>query len=154
MDNAKLTEVPTPSSDEALQFDLGEYTIGWRPSGLALQRASEKGMELGEILADLQALFDADIDAEELAEEDLESGEEVIEEIDTTGFSNLTGVYAKLIWLGALHFEREIKIEAILALIDPEAIEDLPIGLMLDRAFPAIQDEAEEETDEDDTAGK
>ncbi|MCS3827444.1 hypothetical protein GGP85_002914 [Salinibacter ruber] len=163
MDNSALTEVPTPDSTDALMFDLGDYTLGWRPSGLALERASDKGMELGEILADLQTLFASDIDLSDFDEEELEemSEEEIEEELEgdlSSGFSDLTSVYAKLVWLGALHFEAGIKLDAILAIIDPESLEDLPIDQMLQRVFPAIQDEMGEdemeEAEEEDTKGK
>lgn len=160
MDNSALTEVPTPDSDDALMFDLGGYTLGWRPSGLALQRASDKGMELGEILADLQTLFASDIDLDDFDEEELEemSEEELEEELDTdlsSGFSDLTSVYAKLIWLGALHFESGIKLDAVLAIIDPESLEDVPVDEMLQRVFPALAEEVDEETaDEEETEGK
>lgn len=148
-DNSALTSVPTPDEDDALMFDVAGYTLGWRPSGLALKRASDKGMELGEILVDLQTLFESDVDTEDLDEEDIDE-----EDLDlSSGFSDLTSVYAKLIWLGTLHFEAQIKLEAILALIDPGSLEDVPVDEMLSRVFPAIQDEMEDSS-EGDSEGK
>lgn len=144
LDNAALTEVPTPSADDALMFELNGYTLGWRPSGLALKRAADRGLEIGEILVDLQKLFTSDVDPEDLKE----MSEEELEEANlgaTGGFSDLTDIVAELVWLGTLHFEPEVRQDAILALIDPESMEDLPVDRMMQRLFPAIKDELEEE---------
>jgi hypothetical protein len=138
-DNSALTSVPTPSEDDALMFELSGYTLGWRASGLSLQRASDRGVEVGELLADLQRLFSADISEEDLDEMDEEEIEEALEM--EGGIADFLSVIAKLVWVGALHFEEEVSLDAIRAILDVEAVGDVPVDLMLSKIFPAIEDE-------------
>jgi len=138
-DNSALTSVPTPDEEDALMFEISGYTLGWRASGLALQRASDRGVEVGEILADLQRLFAADVDEEDL--EDLDE-EEIEEKLEMQGgMADFMGVVTKLTWLGAIHFEEQIQLDAIRAILDMENAGDLPLDQMLTRIFPAIDDE-------------
>lgn len=140
-DNAELTSVPTPEEDDALMFELAGLTIGWRASGLALERASDRGVEAGQLLDSVQTLFGAGIDPddfEDLSEEELE--EKAQEELEGD-LADMLAVVADLIWLGALHFEAGIKRNAVLAILDPENVEGVPIDLMLSRIFPAIEEE-------------
>ena len=139
LDNSALTSVPTPSQEDALMFELKGYTLGWRASGLALQRASDRDVEVGELLADLQMLFSADIDEGQL--EDM-SEEEIEEKLEMQGgVADFLSIVAKLIWTGALHFESDVDLDAIRAILDVEAVEEVPVDLMLSKIFPAIEDE-------------
>jgi len=141
-DNAELTSVPTPEADDALMFELSGLTIGWRPSGLALQRAQSQGVSVGEILSDLEALF-----ASDLTEEDLEemSEEEIAEALDSEAtLADTLGVVALLVWLGALHFEASVQKEAVQAIIDPDNVGDVPVEKMLARIFPVLEEERAE----------
>jgi hypothetical protein len=141
-DNSQLTSVPTPEADDALMFELSGLTIGWRPSGLALDRAQSQGVSVGKILADLQALF-----ASDLTEDDLEemSEEEVAEALDGEAtLSDTLGVVSQLVWVGALHFEESIRQDAVQAIIDPENVGDVPVEEMLARIFPALDEERAE----------
>lgn len=141
-DNSSLTEVPTPATGDALQFELGGYQIGWRLDGLALQRASDRGVELGDIL---QGLFELQAAAEEIEDVDEDTD---VENIDKERLqqrvSDLTATAAKLIWIGAIRFEPSIPLEAILALVEPD-LDGIPLGEMVERALPAIEDEVEGE---------
>jgi hypothetical protein len=142
-DNSALTSVPTPGEDDALMFEVGGYTLGWRASGLALQRASDRGLEVGELLHELQTLFSADIgeeDLEEMSEEDIQ------EEIEMEGgVADFLSIVAKLIWTGALHFESDVDLDAIRAILDVEAVGDVPVDLMMSKIFPALEDEMGDE---------
>lgn len=141
-DNAQLTSVPTPEADDALMFELGGLTIGWRPSGLALSRATSQNVSVGKILSDLQALF-----ASDLTEEDLEemSEEEIAETLDEQAtLSDTLGVVAQLVWVGTLHFEEGVRLDAIKALLDPDNVGDVPVEEMLSRIFPALEEERAE----------
>jgi len=139
-DNSQLTSVPTPEADDALMFELSGLTIGWRPSGLALSRAKSQGVSVGDILSSLQALFAAD-----LSEEDLEemSEEEIAEKVDGVGLSDTLDVIAQLVWVGALHFEEEIRLEAVQSIIDPDSVGEVPVEQMLSRIFPELDERAE-----------
>jgi hypothetical protein len=144
-DNSSLTSVPVPEEEDALMFDVGDYTLGWRASGLALERASAQGVEVGELLADLQRLFASDLDEKDLEETDEDELEEELEM--EGGVSDLLGIVGTVIFVGALHFEPQIERDAILAILGVDAINDVPVDEMLSRIFPAIQDE-------EDTVGK
>jgi hypothetical protein len=155
MDNAKLTDVPAPAED-ALKFDLAGYTIGWKVDGLALKRAAERGVEVGQVLDDIQRIFAAQ--AQNLSDEELEEivpeGEELPdiapEESEEVTLSEITDVFARLIWVGALRFEPNVKREAILALVSPDVLADIPTDRMLGQLVPA----AEEEMDVSGAEGK
>jgi len=141
-DNAELTSVPTPEADDALMFELSGLTIGWRPSGLALNRAQSHGVEVGEILGKLQVIFSADISEEELEEM---SEEEIAEAMDADAtLADAMEVVALLVWTGALHFEEGSSLEAVQAIIDPENVGDIPVEQMLGRIFPALEEERAE----------
>lgn len=141
-DNAELTSVPTPDQDDALMFELSGLTIGWRPSGLALDRAQSHGVEVGEILSGLQALFASGLDEEDLDEM---SEEEIAEALNSEAtLSDTLGVVAQLVWVGALHFEEGVRLDAVQALIDPENVGDVPVEEMLNRIFPALDEERAE----------
>jgi len=144
-DNSFLVEDSGDESvhEDALVFELApDQPVGWRASGLALKRAADRGLEIGEILEDLQLLFAADFDEEELEDMDEEEIEEELE-VDT-GFVDFIDLVGKLVWLGALHFEPNVSRKMVLAAIDAESLEEIPLDAMLQRVFPAIQDEVEE----------
>lgn len=146
-DNSFLSQEDHPSvHEDALVFSINSQTIGWRASGLALKRASDKGMEAGQLLADLQMLFSADIDEEDLEgldEEEIEAKLE--EELEMqAGIADFIGVVAKLVWLGTLHFEPEAKQEAVLGLLDTSNVDEAPVEDMLSKVFPAIDDEVDD----------
>jgi hypothetical protein len=145
LQNADLTTTPTPREDDALQFELSGYRIGWRPSGLALERAADQGVELGQILrdvSDLHALTQAE-------EENGEWTDEELRELNLTAARIMTMV-ARIVWLGGLHFEKDFSYEAVLSLLDWDAIEALPLAAMVERMIPRLEDEAGDV----DTAGK
>ncbi|MCS4087303.1 hypothetical protein GGQ10_002129 [Salinibacter ruber] len=140
-DNSFLSEENASTHEDALVFELAGHKVGWRASGLALKRASDQGMEVGELLADLQTLFSADLDEEDL--EDM-SEEEIEEALQVDGgVAQMMDLAAKLVWTGALHFEENAKREVILAMIDPESVGELPMDDMLTRVFPALEDEVD-----------
>jgi Pyruvate/2-oxoacid:ferredoxin oxidoreductase gamma subunit len=155
-DNGRLTEADTEiAHEDALVFDLGALTIGWKPSGLALKRASKQGVEAGEILDTLRGNADAALlrevleetgkeDLGQLEEEDIEALPEAQREAlgDLLGGSLASQVemVATLVWVGVLHFEPNAKQEAILSVLDPAAIEELPIDAMFERIFPALSE--------------
>lgn len=145
-DNSFLTEAADDESvhEDALVFELApDQPVGWRPSGLALKRAADNGLELGEILEDLQELFAADIDEEELEEMD---EEEIDEELDVgVGFAQFIDLVGKLVWLGALHFEPNADRSKVLAAIDAKRLEEIPVDQMLARIFPALTEQEETE---------
>jgi len=141
-DNADLTSVPTPEADDALMFEISGLTIGWRPSGLALDRAQSQGVSVGEILVDLEALFASDLTEEDLEEMGEEEVQEALDEEAT--LSDTLGVVAKLVWVGALHFEESVQKDAVQAIIDPENVGDVPVEEMLARIFPALEEERAE----------
>jgi len=139
-DNSFLAQEDHPSAHEdALVFSIGEQKIGWRASGLALKRASDAGMEVGELLVDLQHLFAADLDEEALEEMSEEEVEEALEM--QGGMADMMETAAKLVWLGALHFEPNARREVILSIIDSSNLGAVPLGEMLQRVFPALEDE-------------
>lgn len=139
-DNSFLAEEDHPAvHEDAIVFELNGQPIGWRASGLALNRAADHGLQAGELLADLQLLFSAGVDEEDL--EDL-SEEEIEEELELgTNISDFFSVVAKTIWIGVLHFEPGARQQNILALLDPESIEEVPVERMLSKIFPAIDEE-------------
>jgi hypothetical protein len=143
-DNSALTSVPTPGEDDALMFEVSGYTLGWRASGLALQRASDRGLEVGELLHELQTLFSADINESDL--EEMDEGE-IEQEIEMEGgVADFLSIVAKLIWTGALHFESDVDLDAIRAILDVEAVGDVPVDLMMSKIFPALEDEMGDES--------
>ena len=144
-DNSFLSEQDTTSAHEdALVFEIEGQPIGWRASGLALKRAADAGLEAGRLLYDLQKLFTADVDEEDLEEM---TEEEIEEELSMSGgMADMMDVVAKLTWVGALHFEPNAKQEVILSILDTSNVGEVPVGDMLTRIFPALE--------EDDTAGK
>lgn len=150
-DNSFLVEDSDDESvhEDALVFELApDQPIGWRASGLAIERAADRGLQVGEILEDLQNLFTADISEEEL--EDM-SEEEIEQELDVGGgFAEFISLVGKLVWLGALHFEPNVSHNRVLAAIDAESLEEIPLDQMLSRIFPALTEESADE----ETAGK
>lgn len=133
--------------EDALVFEINDQTLGWRPSGLALKRASDQGHDIGEILAGLQTLFHSDLseeDLEEMSEEEVEEALEV-----QGGLADLLSLVAKVIWIGTLHFEPESRQENVLALLNAENVRDVPLEEMLSRIFPAIEEEASDEDEAD-----
>jgi hypothetical protein len=142
-DTSVLTEVQSPEPDDVIAFELQGYTIGWRADGLALRRAADRGVEVGEILQQLDSLFSVDIDPEELEDLSEEEIEDLVEERMETdsSVSGFVSTVVTLIWLGTLRFEPDAKQEAIASLIDLKEIENVPIDEMLAKIFPKIEDE-------------
>lgn len=134
-DNDAFTEVQS-AEDRALTFELGGHEVGWLADGLAIERAKSQGHELGEILSQLSAL------------DDIESAETM--EDAANGFAGMYPAVARLCWLGMIRFNKDVTQEAILSVIDLDAIEEIPIGEMMDRIFPS----EDEETPEGDSEGK
>jgi len=141
-DNSFLSDPDaTPAHEDALVFEVSGQKIGWRASGLALKRASDQGLEVGELLADLQTLFSADIDEEDL--EEMDEGE-IEEEVQMEGgVAQLLDVAAKLVFVGALHFNAAVRQDVILSILDTSNVGDLPLDRMLQRIFPALEEEGE-----------
>ncbi|MCS4139593.1 hypothetical protein GGQ13_003048 [Salinibacter ruber] len=148
-DNSFLVEDAGDDSihEDALVFELAEgQPVGWRASGLAIKRASDKGMELGQILEDLRKLFGSSVSEEELEEM---SEEEIEEELEGgASFAQLVDLVGKLTWLGALHFEPNVSRRRVLAAMDSESLARVPLEEMLSKVFPALSEEVEEKEEE------
>ena len=143
-DNSFLAEDDsTTAHEDALVFEVGGNKLGWKPSGLALKRASDQGVEAGDILRSFQDTFGADLDEEDLDEMD---EEELAEKVGGT-LSGLMTTVATLVWLGALHFEPNATRESVLAILDPSDVEDIPMDRMLDRIWPHLTDVQIEESE-------
>jgi hypothetical protein len=136
--NADLTTVPTPSEEDALAFTLKGYRLAWRASGLALKRASDRGVELEDV-------FDGIMQLGALADEVSETGEASLDDIDADALqattTNMLVTMARLVWLGGLHFEADLNLEAILSLVDLKSAEELPLEAMVEQILPTIEDE-------------
>jgi len=149
-DNADLTSVPAPDEKDIIAFEVKGYTLGWRADGLAIQRASDRGLEVGQILDDITRLGQAEEIREELQEVESE------EEIDTEALESLEEVglqmgeyvrlVARIVFVGAIRIEPAISWEAVLSLVDMHSIGDLPLEEMVSRLVPEIEEE--------DTVGK
>jgi hypothetical protein len=151
-DNSFLTENDHPAvHEDAFVFEIKGQAIGWRASGLALKRASDQGVEVGELLADVQQVFSAaDLDEEDIEEMSEEEMGEVL--MESGGVAYVLDVAATVIWIGALHFNANVRQEAVLSILDFSMLGDLPINEMVSRIFPEIEDEEEtagKETEED-----
>lgn len=111
--------------DRAMEVQVQGLTLPWLVDGLAIKRAQREGHELGEILAELGKLQGVD---EEESVEDL--------------VNNFSGVYdaaARLLWLGFLRFE-QVDYDSVLGLVGPDTIGDLPLGEMMTRLFPEMEE--------------
>ncbi|AFH22424.1 hypothetical protein OSG_eHP25_00015 [environmental Halophage eHP-25] len=138
-DNSALTEVQTPRSEDALQFELKGNTIGWYPSGLALQRAKDRGIELEDILDGIFQLQRVTEKVDNL-DEDEEIDEELVSELIQAQTSDVLITIAKLVWVGGLHFEPNFSLEAVLSLLELEDLEDLPMELMMQKILPEVDE--------------
>ena len=125
-DNDAFTEVQT-TEDRALTFEVAGHKVGWLVDGLAIERARDRGHELGEILSELQKLDEI---------EDAESVEEA-----ANRFADMYPAVARLVWLGMLRFNEDTSYDAVLGIVDNDTIEDLPMGDMMDRIFPGEDEE-------------
>jgi hypothetical protein len=153
-DNSFLAQEDHPSvHEDAIVFEIKDQPIGWRASGLALKRASDKGVEAGELLVGLQSLFGADINEEDLEGLDDDEIEQKIEDEMQMegGMSDFMSVVADLVWIGTLHFEPKSRRESILGLLDADNIESMPVDRMLRKIFPAIESEV---TGDEEKSGK
>jgi hypothetical protein len=99
--------------------------------GLAIQRATNKGHQLGDILSELQSL-----DALQRAESVQEAA---------NSFANVYPALAKLVWLGMLRFSEDVSQEAILGALDTDALDEIPVAEMMERIFPSQDEEMPED---------
>jgi hypothetical protein len=124
---------------DALVLEVRGQTIGWRPSGLALRRAADKGEPVGALLEDLQTLFGVDLSEEKI---ETMSDEEIAEAAEVEGDpADFLVVIGKLLWVGALHFEPNARLDSVLRLLDAEAASQVPTEQLLQRIFPALREE-------------
>jgi len=120
-DNSVFTE-PQSAEDKALTFELSGHEVGWLADALAIERAKDRGAQLGEILGELQKLDEI---------EDAASVEEA-----ANRFADMYPAIARLVWFGMLRFNEDVSFEAILGAIDNDSLEELPLEEMMDRIFP------------------
>lgn len=153
-DNEALSDIASEDvlqEGDVLTFEVeyggDTHTIGWRADGLALQRAADQGLEVGEILEKVTRLATTTELTEELSDDlDEEEVEELVQEIEDTGLemSEYVELVAEIVWIGWLRIDPSMPFEAVLALIDQRTIaEDIPLGSMLDRLMPAVEEEGE-----------
>jgi len=131
-----LTEVP---EERALAVELSGNTFPWLPEGLAIKRAEDRGWTLGEILEQLEVL-------DELADAEGDEDADIKEVADT-----MSGVYpavARLTWFGFLQFDETVEYDAVLGIVGPSTLSELPIGEMMNRVFPGEDEELPEGEDE------
>jgi len=143
-DNAALTSVQDPDASDVLAFEVGGITVGWRADGLALKRASDRGVEVGEVLQSLARLDEAQDLMGELEDADDEAEAEALtEQLEETGLSMAAflEVVATIVWVGALRINEDVRRDAILSLMDMETVAELPLEVMLDRLVPEVEDE-------------
>lgn len=125
-----LTESP---EQRALAVELGDLTLPWLADGLAIERAKDKGHELGDILSELEVL-DALLDSDE---------DESIAEL-ANRFGDVYPAVARLLWLGFLRFEPTINFDSVLGMVGPGTLKEVPVAEMMSSLFPEKDEEAPE----------
>ena len=115
--------------------------------------------DISEILAAARELsvqaasVQKEIVAEELQDVPEEQRAEILEQIDafadrefdTVDLPEMYGIIGRLLWAGAVRFEPSLEEEDVAGLVGRDNVGDLPIGTMMEQAFPE---------QDDDTAGK
>lgn len=119
--------------DRALAVELGGYTLPWLADGLAIERAKNKGHELGDILSQLEVLDEL------LSTEEEESIADLANQ-----FSDVYPAVARLLWLGFLRFESSVAFDQVLGMVGPGTLKEVPVAQMMNRLFPEQDEEAPE----------
>lgn len=144
-DTGALTSVED-KYDKALVIEIDGHKLPWKIDGLSLERASDRGVELGEIISSIAKMEQVmNINEETEDPEDLER--------IGFGVTDFVRAMARLVWIGVLRFEPEAKLQAVLGLMDFETASELPIGKLVDRIQGQVPDEEAEGHDEGE-AGK
>jgi hypothetical protein len=138
-DNSAFS-APQSAEDKALVFELNGQKVGWLVDGLAIQRATAKGHQLGDILSELQSL-----DALQRAESVQEAA---------NAFAGVYPALAKLIWLGMLRFSEDVSQEAILGALDVASLDEIPVAEMMQQIFPSRDEEMPQDLSDAGDEGK
>lgn len=125
-DNDAFTEVQ-PAEKRALTFELAGRGVGWLADALAIERARDRGQQLGEILGELEKL------------DDIENASSIEEAANR--FADMYPAVARLVWFGMLRFNEEVSYEAILSVLDNDTLAELPLAEMMERIFPEQDEE-------------
>jgi len=132
MANEAFTEVQT-AEDKAFTFELSGNEVHWLVDGLAIERARAQGHELGEILSELEVL-------DTLAQAEGDEDADVVEVAN-----DMASVYpavARLLWLGMIRFNEDVTHEALLSVVGPGNLSEIPLGELMQRLFPEADEEA------------
>ena len=148
-----LTEVPTPEKEGILTFEIGDYGFMWKLDGLALDRAAEQGVELGDVLGALGTVQQSTQEIARLEDEEV-SPEDLDEENLQTSLASLTKAVARLVWIGGLRFEENLSFKAVLSVLGPKHLESVPVEAMVKRALPEVGEEEEVGKEAQKEAGK
>ena len=126
------------AEDRALAIDFAGLTLPWLVDGLAIERASRRGVELGATIADLQRLQPEGVDPSALQAMSEDEQQEALKQFAEEGGADMDRVQqaitavADLLFIGFCRFEPALEREQVLAHVSLEAIATFPLGQMVD----------------------
>ena len=139
------------AEDRAVAVDFGGLTLPWLLDGLAITRAAEHGVEVGEVLAQIQSLApDVDpADVEGMDEAELAEVVEAAGSFDMDALPVLIQAWGDLVWVGFLRFAPNLPRQDVQGNMDVSALKRLPTTEMFaqisaseDDGLPAAKKEA------------
>jgi len=146
-DNASLTSVPDPDAKDVLVIEVQGRTLGWCGDGLAIKRAKQAGIEIGDILDDIRRIAEANDILDEMEDADSEEDidEEALKELEKKGLglSEYVEMVARLLWVGLLRLEPNVPLDAAYALVSIKTLDNLPVAAMVEQIIPDIDEDAQ-----------
>lgn len=127
---AELNEAPAP--DLVIEFPELEGTeaeeIRWRLDGETMNRANDQGFQPSDVFSCYTTV------AQAVLVESEGSDDEIVD-----AAMDAFDAIAKLVWVGALRYDKELKLEQVRGLIRYDSVEAVPVMEIIDQFSPGYK---------------